>query len=112
MKKIAMLNCLRANDVCTGASCFRAFHERRKSFEIYSGQEVEVAAFMRCNGCGTDPCSDKGIAEKVARLRQEKIEVVHVGACTKNKEGVRCGTIQKIMDMIEAEGIRIVDGTH
>lgn len=37
---------------------------------------------------------------------------VHVGICTKNKEGVRCKTIAKIMEMLEEKGMEVVDGTH
>ena len=112
MKKIVMLTCLKSNRVCTGAACLRAFYERRKSFEIYNGQEVEVVAFMKCNGCDSDPNEDAGILEKVERLKKEQVETVHVGICTKKKDGTRCGNIEKIMDMIEKQGITIIDGTH
>ena len=40
------------------------------------------------------------------------METVHVGICTKNKEGVRCKTIAKIMEMLEEKGMEVVDGTH
>lgn len=112
MKKIAMLNCLNSNKVCTGAACFQAFHERIRSFERYKGQDVELAAFMRCNGCDSIPREDDGIKEKVERLKKENVEVVHVGVCTKNREGVRCKKLSEIMEMIEEQGIEIVDGTH
>ena len=112
MKKIAMLTCLKANRVCTGAACFKAFNERRKGFELYSGQDVQVAAFMKCNGCDSDPTQDEGIAEKVERLGKEKVEAVHLGVCTKKKDGSRCGNIVKIVEMIEKQGISVIDGTH
>ena len=112
MKKIAMLNCLNSNKVCAGAACFTAFNKRIRSFERYQGMDVEVAAFMRCNGCENDPETEAGILEKVERLQQEGVETVHVGICTKNKEGVRCKTIAKIMEMLEEKGMEVVDGTH
>ena len=59
-----MLNCLNSNKVCAGAACFTAFNKRIRSFERYQGMDVEVAAFMRCNGCGNDPETDAGILEK------------------------------------------------
>ena len=104
-----MLNCLNSNKVCAGAACFTAFNKRIRSFERYQGMDVEVAAFMRCNGCGNDPETDAGILEKVERLQQEGVETVHVGICTKNKEGE---TIAKIMEMLEEKGMEVVDGTH
>ena len=112
MKKIAMLNCLNSNKVCAGAACFTAFNKRIRSFERYKGMDVEVAAFMRCNGCGNDPDEDDGMKEKVERMKQDGVETVHVGLCTKNKEGVRCKNVARIMEMLEEEGIEVVDGTH
>lgn len=112
MKKIAMLNCLKANEICTGASCFRAFLRKEKSFERYRNEETELAAFFRCNGCGRDPLTDAGIQEKLQRLQEEHIEVVHVGVCTKDRAGKRCETIQKIVEQLESRGISVVDGTH
>ena len=50
--------------------------------------------------------------EKVERMKQEGVETVHVGLCTKNKEGVRCKNVARIMEMLEEEGIEVVDGTH
>ena len=67
MKKIAMLNCLKANEVCTGAACMKAFNEKSRSFERYREEETVVAAFMRCNGCDAHPGEDKGLQEKLDR---------------------------------------------
>lgn len=35
MKNIAILTCLKANDVCTGASCLDAFYNKRDFYSIY-----------------------------------------------------------------------------
>lgn len=112
VKKIAMLNCLKANEVCTGAACFKAFQEKSRSFARYKGEDIAIAAFMRCNGCEKDPLTDKGIQEKVERLHSEGVSAVHVGVCTKNRESERCPTIQTIMEMLKKQGIQVVDGTH
>ena len=77
MKKIAMLNCLNSNKVCAGAACFTAFNKRIRSFERYQGMDVEVAAFMRCNGCGNDPETDAGILEKVERRGDRSCRYLH-----------------------------------
>ena len=110
-KKIAMLNCLKSNRVCTGAACLKAFNERTDAFAMYQGEEAVVSAFMRCNGCEADPDDDAGIKENIERLSQEGITTVHVGICTK-KDGSRCKVIEKMINMIQAEGIQIIDGTH
>ena len=54
MKKIAILACLNANDVCAGASCLFALDGRKALFECYTGDEVKLCAFMRCSRCGID----------------------------------------------------------
>ncbi|MFR5070605.1 MAG: CGGC domain-containing protein [Eubacteriales bacterium] len=51
MKHIAMLTCLNANAVCTGASCLKAFYDRTGSFAIYQTEALYLDAFMKCNGC-------------------------------------------------------------
>ena len=51
MKKIVMLNCLRANSVCTGAACLQAFNAKTKTFARYGDEPLELVAFFRCNGC-------------------------------------------------------------
>lgn len=112
MKKIAMLNCLKANEVCTGAGCFTAWNEKKKTFARYQDEEAELVAFLRCNGCGCDPAEDSGMQKKLQRLKDIGTQVVHVGVCTKNREGQRCPTIQKIIDQLEDLGIAWVDGTH
>ena len=51
MKHIAMLTCLNANAVCTGASCLKAFYHRTGSFAIYQTEALYLDAIMKCNGC-------------------------------------------------------------
>ncbi|MGI6018039.1 MAG: CGGC domain-containing protein [Marvinbryantia sp.] len=110
--KIAILACRKADNVCTGAGCFRAFSEKKGAFSRYKNQNAEIAAFMHCNGCSSDPETDKGILEKVERLKKEQIKVLHLGVCTKKNTNVRCRTIEKIVDQLKDSGIAIVDGTH
>lgn len=111
MRKIAMLNCLNANQVCTGAGCMKAFYERRASFERYQGEEVVCLAFARCSECRTGP-EHPGMKEKLERLVKEGVEVVHIGVCTKNREGARCPNILEDAAWLEAHGIEVVWGTH
>ncbi len=110
--KIAILACRKADNVCTGAGCFRAFSQKTGAFSRYTNQNVEIAAFMHCNGCGSDPETDRGILEKVERLKKEQIEALHLGICTKKDPNTRCRTIEKILDQLKDSGIAIVDGTH
>ncbi|MCR1841964.1 CGGC domain-containing protein [Murimonas intestini] len=112
MKKIAMLNCLKANEVCTGAACMKAFNEKSRSFERYREEETVVAAFMRCNGCDAHPGEDKGLQEKLDRLVKEGVQAVHAGICTKDRQGEECPVITDILSDIESRGIEVIRGTH
>ena len=108
--KIAILNCLKANEVCAGCACLKAFNARRGGFERYRGAEVELTAFLRCNGCGRE--LGDGMREKLERLRSEGVEAVHLGVCTRDRDGAECAAITRMADILEAWGLRVIRGTH
>lgn len=116
-KKIVILRCLHSNDVCTGAACLRAFNSKTASFARYGEEELELAAYFSCDGCGQVAFhSQRGMAEKLAMIRRLAPDAVHVGVCTKQKNGagerVTCGAIKEITAELAAAGIEIIDGTH
>ena len=108
--KIAMLNCLKSNKVCTGAACLSAMNSRSRSFEPYQDTPLELVAMARCNGC--EAGIDAGFQEKLERMVQEGAEVVHVGKCTVRKDGAECPVITKAAEYLEEHNIRVVRGTH
>lgn len=112
MKRIAILNCLQANEVCASAACLKAWNERGKAFARYQGEEAELVAFLRCNGCENDPGRDAGMQEKIPRLVKIGADAVHLGVCTKKQGGIRCPVIQEIERLLQKRGIPCVDGTH
>ena len=81
IKKIAILHCKKSGRVCTGAACFRAFYDRKKSFEQYEGQPVELSAYFDCNGCEADKLNDPGFTEKLERMKEEHVDRIHIGKC-------------------------------
>ena len=117
--KIGILTCIRANDVCTGAGCLNAFCDRTNAFSGY-GEDMRLGAFMTCNDCEDrqplEPEEDPGMQEKLERLVQEEIKIMHVGVCVwlKNDkfESYLCPRIIKICRMMENAGIQVVQGTH
>lgn len=113
MRKIAILSCLDACKVCTGAGCFQAWNEKRAHFAPYSSEDRFVA-FLHCNGCASDPETDKGMLEKLDRLQSMGVDTVHTGVCTmKNaRENIECPNITKITQMLHARGIATARGTH
>ena len=87
MKKIAILTCIKSNSVCTGASCLKAMNERTRSFAPYKGEPLQLMAFLHCNGCACDYDTDPGFLEKLERLEQIGVEIVHAGICTRKHDG-------------------------
>jgi predicted metal-binding protein len=111
MLKIAILNCLKANAVCTGEACLGAYRKRSGAFYRYAGAQTELTAFLRCNGCESDPETDPGMLEKLDRLRESGVQALHLGVCTLQK-GRECPSITKIARLAEKRGMKVVRGTH
>lgn len=112
MKKIAILACLRANDVCAGASCLSALEERRAYFRGYEGESVRLCAFLRCSQCGVDPEENTGMLEKLERIVRCGVETAHIGICAFRKDGTVCPHMAKTAAWLEEQGIEILWGTH
>ena len=114
MKRIALLTCPKAENVCTGGGCFAALNSRTKAFTLYKGEDVEVLAFMKCSGCGHFPGEDAGLDEKIQYLLNRHPDVVHLGICCchDGRQRERCREIAVICQIFEKHGISIMRGTH
>lgn len=109
--KIAVLNCLKANSVCTGAACLKAWGAKSRSFGRYGDEPLELVAFSRCNGC--EAGIDKGFQEKLERIVSEGAQACHLGVCTVRREtGQECPVIREAAAWLESHGVEIVRGTH
>ena len=112
MKKIAIVACLQANDVCAGAACLDALDARRAHFASYAGEEVKLCAFMRCSTCGVSPTEDRGMTEKLERLLKCGVEIAHIGVCAKKRDGTVCPYMTETAEWLTSHGIKVVWGTH
>lgn len=113
MRHIAILTCLEACQVCTGASCLAAWNQRDRHFAPYAGADAVLEAFLHCNGCGRDPASDPGMAEKLERLTAIGVDTVHLGVCAVRREtGGLCPTMETLSTLLRQRGIQVVMGTH
>lgn len=106
--KIAILHCRKSSNVCTGASCFKAYNNCSHSFEGYKDNKPELAAFFDCGGCDIDLNNHKGMKEKMERLKSEEVTKIHIGKCVNSK----CPHYSEIINMIESFGIEYELGTH
>ena len=108
--KIAMLNCLKANEVCTGAGCLKAFNGKMRHFADYE-EPPELVAMARCNGC--EAGINAGFQEKLERMVSEGAKVCHLGICTVCQDtGKECPTVTQATQYLESQGLTIVRGTH
>ena len=105
------MNCLKANDVCGGASCLRAYNDRSAGFDRYRGEELQLTAFLRCSHCGKKPSEDPEMVMKLERLVKEGTESVHIGVCAQ-MNNVRCPTMESNAHWLEEHGVEIVWQTH
>ena len=114
MKRIAILACLKANDVCAGCGCLSALYDRKARFERYAGEEIRLTAFMRCSHCVRegDPMEDPGFVEKLDRLVQEGTEVVHIGVCAGRDDESACPGMRRMARAFSERGVEVVWGTH
>ena len=108
IKKIAILHCKKSGRVCTGAACFRAFYDRKKSFEQYEGQPVELSAYFDCNGCEADKLNDPGFTEKLERMKEEHVDRIHIGKCCL----ARCEQLNQMKEAMDRVGLSYVEGTQ
>ena len=101
MKKIVILRCLRSEENCTGAACFQVFNNRSAQFARYGDEEIQLVAFMACNGCRK-------------RILSIKPDVIHVGICCKTRtdDNEYCPEALRLVDRFHNHGIEIVWGTH
>lgn len=115
MIKIGILTCIHSNDVCARVGCLNAFYDRKNFFADYP-KDARLTALFTCNGCEEErpqpPNEDKGILEKIERLKKEQVSVVHVGICRLKEDGTECERITQIISMLEQGGIRVFLGTH
>lgn len=115
MEKLGILTCLHSNDVCARVGCLSAFSEKTDFFRGYP-ENTRLAAMMTCNGCkeerSAEPEEDEGIREKIDRLKSENVTKVHVGVCRMLSRDVECARMTKICQLLEADGIQVIRGTH
>ena len=109
--KIAILNCLQANDVCAAAACLKALNTKRRHFAGYKDEPLELIALARCNGC--EAGINDGFREKLDRIVREGAQVCHLGICTIRRDtGRECPVIHDAAVYLESNGVAIVRGTH
>jgi predicted metal-binding protein len=109
--RIAILACLNANDVCTGAGCLSAFNERKGGFACYGEEKLQLAAFLRCSTCGKKLEEDPGMQEKLDRLVSIGTEAVHIGVCAQ-KKGKPCPYMEEKANWLMQHGISVIWKTH
>lgn len=104
--KIGIVICDRYKS-CAGGKCFRSAANREGAFEMYKGQEIEIAAFTSCGGC-------PGGNIEYTPEEMKKNGITHIHFATGMLVGYPpCPYIEYFSKFIpEKYGIKVVFGTH
>ena len=105
--KMAVVRCEIVSETCPGVGCFKAFNERKSSFEPYDC-EAEMIAFFTCGGC-----SGRRIYRLVNALKKHGLDAVHLSSCMLMEDTYpKCPNLDSIRKTLQNAGIKVVEGTH
>ncbi len=112
MKKIALLTCLKSNDVCTRTACLQAVQSRSDYFAPYAAEKLELTGVWTCQGCEPLCWGDElNLAEKLQCLQQAGTQIVHIGCCCR-QQGQWCKEIRYLAELLQQRHIQVIWGTH
>lgn len=107
MEKIAVLRCETVSEVCPGAGCLKAFHERHAFFQDY-GTDVMLIGFFTCGGC-----SGRRVSRLLKSLLKHGLTTVHLSSCMLMEEDYpKCPHLDEIKNTLQKNRLRVVEGTH
>ncbi len=106
--RIAIVRCDIVAEVCPGVACFKYFNRRQSHFSAY-GEDTEIVGFFTCGGC-----PGRRVSRLVDSLMRYGVDVIHLSSCMMLDTGdyVRCPHVKQIKKMLEAKGLKVVEGTH
>lgn len=104
--RIAIMNCMKTDNGCISAGCFKALKEKSGAFADYP-QAPDLAAFFHCGGCEADRRADPDFLKKMDRLKKEGVERIHIGNCARG-----CDNAQSIQQTLKEHGFDLRLGTH
>lgn len=124
LKKIGIFVCGEVSKNCIGTGCLRTFNERKDSFEHLNDQEVILAGFNNCIGCGEKYNRDKSGLEKVKnpddynfplkaldkkiqKFKTAGVTEIHVSTCIRG----RCANYENFCEAFSKE-FSVVGYTH
>lgn len=106
--KVAVVRCNIVSEVCPGVGCLRAFNNRKVHFEQY-GPDTELIGFFTCGGC-----SGRRVSRLVEKLKNYDLDVLHLSSCMcmDLEDYQKCPFKNQIKKVVEAKGVKVVEGTH
>ncbi len=110
MKKVGVIRCQQAEDLCPGTSCFKALTQGKGAFE--STGPVQIIGYVSCGGC---PGKRAVLRAKVMVERGAEIIVLSSCMSKGNPIGFPCPHFEEIKKAIAKKlgpEIEIFDYTH
>jgi len=110
MKKVGIVRCQQAEDMCPGNTCFKVAKEGKLAFEETG--PVEIVGFVSCGGC-----PGKRAVNRAKMMVDRGAEIIVIGSCISrgNPIGYPCPHYANIRDAIVKKidaGIQILEYTH
>ena len=104
--KIGIIICDRYRR-CAGGKCLRAMREKSGAFDIYKGQNLELAGYTTCDGCPGGNVEYAG-----EEMVKNGAEIIHLA--TGLVVGYPpCPYIETFQNFLQQRfGVRVVVGTH
>jgi predicted metal-binding protein len=109
-KKVGIIRCQQAEDLCPGTTCFKVALNGKKAFESIG--PVEIVGFVTCGGC-----PGKLVVPRAKMMVQRGAEIIILASCISkgNPIGYPCPFFEKIKDVLRQaldEKITILEYTH
>lgn len=106
MKRIGIIICDRWH-TCAGGKCLRSLNRREGAFQLYEGEEVELAGYTTCGGC-----PGGNVEYAPAEMKRNSVDVIHLA--TGLLVGYPpCSYIDEFVRFIGVKyGMGVVLGTH
>ncbi len=109
-KKVGIIRCQQAEDLCPGTTCFKAALNGTLGFESIG--PVEIVGFVTCGGC-----PGKRVIPRVNMMINKGAEIIVLASCMLkgNPIGYPCpfyNEIKRVLQKALGDKVIILEGTH
>ncbi|MFY9198460.1 MAG: CGGC domain-containing protein [Acutalibacteraceae bacterium] len=109
--KIGLIRCLKTEDKCCGAKCFKAINSKKMAFKDIN-EDIQIIGVSTCGGC-----SGKSIVKRARKMIKNGADTIVLASCiTKvSSDGHFCPYAQQIQDEVKSklgQKVNIIEYSH